>query len=134
MFLGTGTAADDGNYVQLYFLDNMSSGTSNAISDPKVGDFTISFGGSNPSVQVPLEGEAILESSWYETSSGSDTFNTIDFKEIATDPITMENCAGNIVDVVVGNYEFSSDVEYADQQITYAVVVPVLGATGVCPG
>lgn len=46
----------------------------------------------------------------------------------------MDNCAGDPVDVVIGNYEYSSDKDYADQEIIYTIVVPALDAEGVCPG
>ncbi|KAF3018828.1 hypothetical protein E8E14_005123 [Neopestalotiopsis sp. 37M] len=129
-------SADGGSfdYLQIYKFENMGSGGENKISDPHIGDFTVSFSGSSPFVQEPLEGNAILDSPWYVTKSGTDTFSTVGLSDLALEPILMDNCAGDPVDVVIGNYEYSSDKDYADQEIIYTIVVPALDAEGVCPG
>ncbi|KAF7530187.1 hypothetical protein G7054_g9620 [Neopestalotiopsis clavispora] len=131
------TISSDGgsfDYLQIYKFENMGSGGENKISDPHIGDFTVSFSGSSPFVQEPLEGNVILDSPWYVTQSGTDTFSTVGLSDLALEPILMDNCAGDPVDVVIGNYEYSSDKDYADQEIIYTIVVPALDAEGVCPG
>ncbi|ETS75343.1 hypothetical protein PFICI_12287 [Pestalotiopsis fici W106-1] len=133
---GVGISCFSGNtidYYMIYQFENMGTDGENKISDPHIGDFTISFSGSGPQVQVPLEGNAVLDSSWYATVSGTDTFSTVGLQDLALNPILMDNCAGDSVDVIIGDYEFSSDSNVADQQIIYSIVVPAKDATGQCP-
>ncbi|KAI4595885.1 hypothetical protein KJ359_006524 [Pestalotiopsis sp. 9143b] len=122
------------DYLQIYRLENMGSEGVNTINDPHIGEFTIKFTKGGPQVQEPLAGTALLDSPWYVTRSGGDSDSVVGLQDIALDPIIMDNCAGNAVDVVVGDYIYSNTGEYAEEEIQYIIVVPALGAEGTCPG